>query len=59
MPNLAAQLVHSTAHLGTARGPLFIEFLTKCKTSAGTDDYYSYPDLKQRSTALALPPSST
>lgn len=46
MPGLAVQLVHATAHLGVARGPLFADFAAKCEASAGSGDYYSYPELK-------------
>lgn len=60
MPVLAVQLVHATAHLGTARGPLFTDFVTKCEATAGTGEYYSYPDLKSTLHNLGLlPPVAT
>ncbi|MEU3626783.1 hypothetical protein BS329_41590 [Amycolatopsis coloradensis] len=60
MPGLAAQLVHATAHLGAARGPVFTDFVTKCETDAGVGEYYSYPDLKLTLHNLdLLPPMAT
>ncbi len=60
MPGLAVQLVHATAHLGTARGPLFTDFVTKCEVSAGVGEYYSYPDVKTTLSNLGLlAPSAT
>jgi hypothetical protein len=45
MPELAVQLFHATANLGAARGPVFKDFLTRCKTSEGEGEFYSYPAL--------------
>jgi hypothetical protein len=60
MTSLAVQLLHSTAHLGAARGPLFVEFVTKCEAAAGPGDFYSYPDLKAALHGLGLlPPLAT
>ncbi|MGW4528890.1 hypothetical protein [Amycolatopsis sp. NPDC004378] len=60
MPGLAVQLVHATAHLGAARGPLFADFVAKCEAAAGTGEYYSYPDLKSALHSLGLlPPLAT
>ncbi|GAB3161959.1 hypothetical protein GCM10027258_80010 [Amycolatopsis stemonae] len=54
MPGLAVQLLHATAHLGVARGPLFSDFVAKCEFAAGEGEYYSYPDLKSALRNLGL-----
>lgn len=60
MPGLAVQLVHATAYLGAARGPVFTDFVTKCENDAGVGEYYSYPDLKSTLHNLGLlPPMAT
>lgn len=60
MPGLAVQLVHATAHLGTARGALFADFVAKNEDVTGPGEYYSYPDLKTVLRTLGfLPPATT
>lgn len=59
MPDLAVQLLHATAHLGAARGPLFADFVTKCEESAGMGEYYSYPDVKTTLSNIGLLPPLT
>lgn len=46
MPALAVQLFHATAHLGSARGSVFTDFVVKCKASEGDNGFYSYPALQ-------------
>lgn len=55
MPSLAVQLVHATAHLGAARGPLVVDFVTKCEVAAGVGEYYNYRDLKATLQSLGIP----
>ncbi|WIV60727.1 hypothetical protein [Amycolatopsis nalaikhensis] len=56
MPGLAVQLVHATAHLGAARGPLFSEFVAKCEAVPGEIEQYNYPELKSALYTLELVP---
>ncbi|MFI9536791.1 hypothetical protein ACIG56_26515 [Nocardia fusca] len=57
MPGRAVELLHATAHLGAARGPLFAEFTSKCETEAGAGEYYSYPALKAALQTLGFLPA--
>ncbi|MFI5591130.1 hypothetical protein ACIA5G_39185 [Amycolatopsis sp. NPDC051758] len=56
---LREQLLHSTAHLGAARGPLFVDFVAKCEAAAGPGEFCSYPDLKAALHGLGLLPLAT
>ena len=54
MPATAVEVLHRTAHLGPSRLDLFRSFLGDVRLySAGQDDYYTYPALKEALDRLA------
>lgn len=57
MTNLAVSVFHGTAHLGTARTEAFGKFLANVQELEGTDDYYSYPALKEALITAGYNPS--
>ncbi|WP_284741663.1 hypothetical protein [Amycolatopsis sp. RTGN1] len=58
MPELAVQLFHTTAYLGSVRGGAFVDFVTKCRASEGEGDFYSYPALETTLRTAGFMPAS-
>ncbi|WP_231949543.1 hypothetical protein [Alloactinosynnema sp. L-07] len=58
MPGMAVELAHATSHLGAARGPLLLDFVTKCEAKAGPGTHYSYTELKTALSTLGLHPAA-